>query len=306
MPMERSTHIVDKIILIEGDKIKLSNPNKLLWPNLGITKVDYLKYLIYLSPYIIKHAKDRFLTTIRYPDGYHKKFFYQKKVPSYAPDFVETCEWKDGSLYINLNKQATLVWLGNLASLEFHTTFNKIQKPLSPSSLVFDLDPSEGQIFEQVIEVALRVHETLNKLNVTSYVKTSGATGLQIYIPIGEKYDYDTARKISKFFAEYFANKYPDIITIERLKDKRGSKLYFDYLQMWEGKSIITPYSPRATQYASVSMPLRWEEVEKGIKPEDFTIMNALDRINDIGDLFDPLLNKNTIQSFEFVLEQIQ
>ncbi|GMQ59736.1 non-homologous end-joining DNA ligase [Vallitalea sediminicola] len=297
---------MDKIIMIDDNKIKISNSDKLLWPELGISKVDYLKYLIYLTPYIIKYAKDRFLTTIRYPDGYDKKFFYQKKVPSYAPDFVDTAKWKDESKYINLNKQATLVWLGNLASLEFHTTFNRIQKPFSPTNLVFDLDPSEGQVFEQVIEVALKVYDTLNKLNITSYVKTSGATGLQIYIPMGEKYDYNEARKISKFFAEYFANKYPDIITIERLKEKRGGKLYFDYLQMWEGKSIITPYSPRATKYASVSMPVKWEEVKEGIKPQDFTIFNALDRIKKVGDIFEPLLDNKNVGSFSSILQQIK
>jgi bifunctional non-homologous end joining protein LigD len=303
--MERSLLIVDNIIIIDDIKIKLSNPNKLLWPELGITKVDYLKYLIYLSPYIIKHAKDRYLTTIRYPDGYNQKFFYQKKIPSYAPNYVDTCEWKDGSLYINLNKQTTLIWLGNLASLEFHTTFNKIHNPFYPNNIVFDLDPSQGQVFDQVIEVALKIYETLNKLNIKSYVKTSGATGLQIYIPIGDKYDYNVARQISKFFAEYFSNKYPEIITIERLKNKRGKKLYFDYLQMWEGKSIITPYSPRATKYASISMPLKWEEVEKGIKPEDFTIINAMARLKKMGDLFEPLLNNNNTQDFNFILQEI-
>ncbi len=297
---------MDNFLIIDDYRVKVSNPDKLLWPELGITKVDYIKYLIYLSPYLLSHAKDRFLTTIRYPDGFDKKFFYQKKVPRYAPDYVDTCEWKDGSRYINLNKQATLVWLGNLAALEYHTTFNRIQKPDSPINLVFDLDPSDGQVFEQVIDVALKINETLKKLNVISYIKTSGATGLQIYIPIGEKYDYDTARKISKFFAEYFAGKYPDIITIERLKEKRGNKLYFDYLQMWEGKSIITPYSPRATKNATIAMPVTWEEVEKGIRPEDFTIMNALKRIKEKGDLFQVLLSQNNSQNFDFVLEQIE
>lgn len=297
---------MNKFIMINDNKIKISNPDKYLWPELGVTKVDYIKYLIYLSPYIIKHAKDRFLTTIRYPDGYSKKFFYQKKVPGYAPDFVNTADWKDGSKYINLDSQATLIWLGNLASLEFHTTFNKIQNPFAPTSLVFDLDPSEGQTFNQVIEVALLIYKTLNKLHINSYIKTSGATGLQIYIPIGEKYDYNTARKISKFFAEYFAKKYPRIITIERLKENRGNKLYFDYLQMWEGKSIITPYSPRATSSASISMPLRWEEVKEGIKPSDYTIMNAIERIKKNGDIFDPLLNRNNAQNINLILQQIK
>ncbi|QUI23594.1 DNA polymerase domain-containing protein [Vallitalea pronyensis] len=297
---------MDNFLIIDDHRVKISNADKLLWPDLGITKVDYIKYLIYLSPYLLSHAKDRFLTTIRYPDGYDKKFFYQKKVPQYAPDFVETCEWKDGSMYINLNNQATLVWLGNLAALEFHTTFNRVQKPNAPINLVFDLDPSRGQVFEQVIDVALKVHETLKKLKVTSYIKTSGATGLQIYIPIGEKYDYDTARSISKFFAEYFAGKYPDMITIERLKEKRGQKLYFDYLQMWEGKSIITPYSPRATKHATIAMPVTWDEVEKGIRPEDFTIINALKRIDEKGDLFANLLSQNNVQNMDFVLEEIK
>ncbi len=279
------------IINIDGHEVKITNPEKILWRELGIRKIDYIQKLIELAPYIISHAENRLLTTIRYPDGVNGKSFYQKNLPNHTPAWVDRHSWKETD-YINLNHLATLVWLGNQAALELHTSFNLTQKEEYPTSLVFDLDPSKGQIFNDVIEVALLIHDTLISLEIKSFVKTSGATGLQIYIPLGGRYDYNTARKMNKFFASYFEQKYPKLITIERTVSKRNKKLYFDYLQMWQGKTIITAYSPRATANATVSMPIQWDELKKGIKPEDFTLLNVIDKIKEKGDLFEPLNNR--------------
>lgn len=279
---------VDKIML-DNREIKITNPDKILWPSLGIRKIDYIVKLIELAPFILPHTTNRLLTTIRYPDGVEGKSFYQKNIPQYAPEWVESVEWKN-THYIVLNSIATLGWLANQAALEFHTAFNYYQYQDYPTSLVFDLDPSKGQPFEQVVEVALIIFHTLTGLGINSYVKTSGATGLQIYIPIGIKYNYDLARLINHFFGEYFSRKFSKLITIERMTDKRGNKLYFDYLQMWHGKTITSVYSPRATVSATISTPLEWEELNKGIKPEDFTLLNIRERLEDKGDLFAPLL----------------
>jgi bifunctional non-homologous end joining protein LigD len=292
------------LINVDNYTVKITNSEKLLWPNLNIKKIDYIKFITLLSQYIIPYTKDRLLTTIRYPDGVNGKFFYQKQIPNYAPEWIDTLKYKNNT-YINLNKRATLIWLANQAALEFHVSFNKYTEELYPTSLVFDLDPSTGQTFNDVVEVAIRIHETLINLNINSYVKTSGATGLQIYIPIGNKYDYNTARNISLFFAKYFCEKHPNLITIERLKNKRATKLYFDYLQMWHGKTIISPYSPRATEPASISMPLKWEELNNNIKPSDFTLVNCLERLNQYGDLFEPTLVKNNSQNLDFLLQYV-
>ena len=269
--------------------IKLSNPDKLLFPEAGITKLDYAKALHQLSPFLLYYTKNRNLTTIHFPDGAGKKSYYQKSIPSHAPDFVVRREM-DGNEFVVLDSLETLLWMGNMAALEFHIPFNAMDSPDYPDALIFDLDPYEGQTFPQVIEAALIVHETLEELGINSFCKTSGATGIQIAIPAGRKLHYDTAREINQFFGHYFAGKHPKVFTIERKVNARGKKLYFDYLQMWRGKTIISPYSPRATKTANVSTPLLWEELKKGVAPEDFTLKTIGKRLKKLGDIYQPVL----------------
>jgi bifunctional non-homologous end joining protein LigD len=292
-------------IIIEGKKLKISNPEKLLWPEAGIRKIDYLARMIELSSFIIPHAKDRLLTTIRYPDGISGEFFFSKNLPDYAPRWIKSRKWND-TQYAVLDSVPTLAWFVNMAALEFHTSFNTFTKENFPSWIVFDLDPSESQSFNDAAEVSLLINETLDSLGITSYVKTSGSTGLQIYIPTGGKYNYNDARKINEFFGRYFSEKYPKKVTIERMKEKRGNKLYFDYLQMWHGKTITMVYSPRANKNASISMPVTWEQIKSGIKPGDFTLNNAYEHLKKTGDIFKPLLtSKKPEESFELVTEHI-
>lgn len=286
---------------VEGRRIDVSNPEKLLWPEAGITKEIYVSSVLELAPYILPYSRGRLLTTIRYPDGIHGESFFQKSCPAYAPEWVATAAYGDVN-YIVLDSAPTLVWLATQAALEFHVTFNTADREDYPTYLVFDLDPSKGQGFEDVIEVALRVHETLEALSVKSFVKTSGATGLQIYIPVNGRYDYDRARLINEFFARYFSQKYPKLITIERIVKNRGKKLYFDYLQMWYGKTIATAYSPRVGEKAPVSMPVDWGGLPR-IKPEDFTLLNAHKLLAEAGDRFKGLLE--TGQDLDFIFEKI-
>lgn len=293
-------------MLTFGDKkIKLSNPDKLLWPEAGITKKEYLMTMVALSPWLLPHAGDRELTAIRYPHGIHGDSFFQKNTPAYAPKWITRHATNDIE-YTVLDSASTLAWCISQATLEFHTAFNTISKEDYPSSIVFDLDPSKGQVFEDVIEVALLVKETLDALAIKSLIKTSGASGLQIYIPCGSQFNYETARELNHFFGTYFSQKYPKKITIERLVEKRGAKLYFDYLQMWQGKTITMVYSPRAKETANISMPVEWEEVRKGIRPEDFTLRNALERLQKKGDLFKPLLENHPQESLNTLLEHVK
>ena len=292
-------------IHIDGFPVQITNPEKMLWPELGIRKIDFIMKLMEISSYVLPHARDRLLTTIRYPDGINGKSFYQKNIPTYAPEWVDHQPWQEVE-YILLNKRATLAWLGNQAALEFHVAFNRYQHEQFPSALVFDLDPSEGQTFDQVVEVALIIRKTLESLGLQSWIKTSGATGMQIYIPIGEKYTYNQARKMNEFFGKYFSELYPNLVTIERMVKNRGKKLYFDYLQMWQGKTITLVYSTRATKNATVSTPVEWTELEKGIKPTDFHLLNIKDRLEEKGDLFAPLYDKKQIQILDPILQFIK
>lgn len=299
--MERNL-LMTTAIDVDGIKVNITNPEKVLWPELEIRKIDYIQTLIKLAPYILPHTKNRLLTTIRYPNNIHNKFFFQKKVNEHTPRWIERIK-KDNDAYINLNNRATLIWLGNQAALELHTSFNRINE--NPTSLVFDLDPSEGQNFNNVIEVALVIEEELNKLNISSYPKTSGATGLQIYIPIESKYSFHQARALNEFFANFFAKKYPKLMTIERSVNKREHLLYFDYLQMWKGKTIISVYSPRAVSSGSVSTPVTWEEIRRGIKPSDFNLLNILNRLGEKGDLFNIFISRENNQNLDFILNYI-
>ncbi len=275
-------------IEVEGHNISISNPEKHLWREAGIRKIDYLKALAEMAPYMLPHTTDRALTSIRYPHGVGDKSFYQKRPPAKAPDFVNVVDI-EGDTFINLNNLPTLLWLGNLAVMEFHTPFCRFTDGML-YSLVFDLDPSEGQTFGDAAQCALCVHETLEELGIESLAKTSGASGLQIYIPTA-KLTFEQGRSINEFFGKYFAEKYPQLITIERQVNKRGRKLYFDYLQMWRGKNIISVYSPRAVACGAVSMPITWDELKAGIEPCRFTLKNAPERLRQKGDMFQKLLS---------------
>lgn len=287
------------------EKINFTNLDKMLWPDIGVKKIDYFQILAQLSPYIIPHTSDRILTIIRYPNNIHNESFYQKRIPAYAPKWIDRLSYGN-SEYINLNKLSTLLWLANSSALEFHVGFNKLNENLI-SYLVFDLDPSEGQCFEQVAEAALTINEELNKLNLVCHAKTSGASGLQLYIPIKKIYTYEQGRQFNTFFAQYFSEKYPKLITIERSVKKRGALLYFDYLQMWKGKTIISVYSPRAVKSGAVSTPITWEELDKGNVPSDYHLLNIFDRIKSKGDLFKSFLDqKRVYQDLEFIVKHLK
>jgi len=290
---------------LKKNKLQISNPDKLLFPDAGINKIEYAKKLYELSGYILKYTKDRNLTTIHYPDGVEGKSYYQKNMPSHAPEFVSHILIGDID-YIIMDSVETLLWMGNMAALEFHIPFNSINRPNHPDALVFDLDPSEGQSFDQVTDAAMIIYNNLKELGIESFCKTSGATGLQVVIPLGGEIDYDTARKINEFFGQYFTQKYPEIFTIERKVNERGKKLYFDYLQMWKGKTIICPYSPRATKTANISAPVLWEEVEKGVLPEHFTLNNIMTRLSEKGDLYEPVYQSGLDRGLKNLIAQIK
>ncbi|SFE12470.1 bifunctional non-homologous end joining protein LigD [Paenibacillus catalpae] len=273
-------------VMVEGQEIKITNPDKPLWPEHGITKSMYLERLAFLSPFLLKHCKDRYLTTIRYPHGYADKSFYQKNCPEPRPDFVHIARSENIS-YVHLDNLPTLLWLGNLACLEFHASFDRISNPDYPTEWILDLDPSREEE-PRIIEAAALVGKLLESLNIESVPKTSGATGVQIIVPVQQKYSFDQLRGLGQFVGDYLSRAYPQLFTVERLTKNRGDLIYVDYLQHYRGKTIAAPYTPRARYGAPVSTPLKWDEVYAGgIKPADFHLLNIADRLQRYGDLID-------------------
>lgn len=286
-------------IRIEGEEVTITNPDKLLWPEVGITKQQYLQRLAELSPYLLRYCRNRFLTTIRYPGGIHSKFFYQKNAPEPLPDFVKTAQHEDIN-YIVLDNLPTLLWLGNLAAIEFHPSLHYVGDIL-PCEWMIDLDPSQDDE-PRIMEAAAYVGDILTSLGISSVPKTSGATGVQIIIPIEYGVTFDQLRSIGQFVARYATEKYPSFFTIERLKKDREGKIYFDYLQHYSGKTLAAPYTPRARQAASVSTPLTWDEVRKNPHPSEFNLLNIGERLQQRGDL----LQQVKPQSLELILRHLQ
>lgn len=273
---------MNEIYVLDGRPLHLTNLDKILWPKARVTKGQLISYYLAISPYMLPHLADRLITLIRYPDGVEGKSFYQKKRPNYTPDWIPSHPFQ-GIDYLLVAERAALVYLANIGALEIHTSFQKIPEN-EPSEMVIDLDPSvEG--FGRVVEAALLIKEELDALRLPSWVKTSGATGLQIFIPLKKGHTFQQTRAFLTFFARYMTGKRPDLITIERRVHLRGRKVYFDYLQHWRGKSLIAAYSTRARPHPTVSTPLRWQELS-GLRPEDFTIDAVTERVRRIGDPF--------------------
>jgi bifunctional non-homologous end joining protein LigD len=282
-------------------KLTITNPDKIMWPSTSTTKADYIAYLHRVADFVIPYTKDRLLTLIRYPGGVDGKYFYQKHAPAHTPEWVKKVS-RGEDRYILCNNRETLYWLGNQAALELHIAFNTYSREDEPTELVFDLDPSVDS-FSHVREAALIMRDALLGVGLDPYVKTSGATGLQIFVPIHPGYTYSQTRRVSRFIAEFLVQKHPGLLTVERLKRKRGDRLYIDYVQHASGKTLPAPYSTRARETPNVSTPVRWEEIEKGCKPEDFTIFTVPDRLEKHGDLFAPLHRATGRQSLEAILQ---
>ncbi|MFC4768978.1 non-homologous end-joining DNA ligase [Effusibacillus consociatus] len=273
--------------------VRVTNLEKLLWPEAGITKADYIQYVIEMSPYLIRHLKDRPLTVVRFPNGIYEKSFYQKNAPKDTPDWVQTFavysrESKRDIHYILANNTATLIWLANQACIELHPWYSRFQNPDSPTNIAIDLDPTAPG-FEKVRKVAFGIKEVLDDLGLSSYPKTSGATGLQIFIPIRPGFTFEHTRTVTEFIGRYMAKTYPDLATVERLVKDRGDQVYVDFLQHAPNKTLVGAYSARPVPDAKVSAPVTWQELAQGALPEDFTIHTMPNRVKQVGDLFAPM-----------------
>lgn len=272
-------------------EIEISKPNKHLFPS--ITKRDYVLYLRQVAPILLPRLYNKRLTMIRYPDGIHEHSFFQKHLPDYAPEYIQTVPGDDDEEDILCQDLKTLLWFGNHAALEFHVPFQTIYSGY-PDEMVFDLDPPTLKEFPLAITAAQLIKDMCEHNDFQPFVKTSGKTGLQIHIPLEpESMSFDKTREFMEAVAKVLVQKYPNDYTIERLKKNRGKRMYIDYIQHAPGKTIVAPYSPRATEQATVATPLYWHEVTEQLDPTSFTIHNIPNRLKELGCPFLQMPNLN-------------
>lgn len=285
----------ESYVSVSGHEVKLTNLDKSLWPE-GLTKAHLVKYYWDMAPYLLPHLFNRPLVMKRYPDGLAGEPFYQKECPDYAPDWIlrHPVEHSEKVVhYIICNDAATLVWLANQTCLEMHPWLARIENVGCPDLAVMDLDPSAEDSFQDVLEIALLVKEALSQFGLQSYPKTSGATGLHIFVPLVPIYAYKTVAQAMRYIAELIVNINPGKDTIERKVKQRQSKIYLDYLQNGRGKTMAFQYSLRPFPGAPVSTPLDWEEVKaQSITPASFTIHNIFARLKAKGDIYQDVLTK--------------
>lgn len=283
---------------METGKVNLTHLDKIFWPDEGYTKGNVIDYYNAVYPHIIKYMKDRPESLFRTPNGIKEKGFFHKDAGLSAPKWVESMPLYSESAekevhYIICNDKDTLLYLANFGCIEMNPWNSRIQNLDKPDYLILDLDPSEKNTFEQVIETANVIKEVLDKAGAKAFPKTSGATGIHIYVPLGAKYTYDEARDFAHNIAIKSQEQLPGLTSLDRNLAKRGKdKIYIDFLQNSKGQTLACAYSLRPRPGATVSTPLEWSEVKKGLRPSDFTFKNTMQRIEKKGDLFSGVLLK--------------
>lgn len=278
-----------------GHELKFTHLSKVYWPEDQVTKRDLFNYYYQVAEYILPYLKDRPMSLNRFPGGINGQSFYQKDVKGKAPDWARTFPYTTGEgeakEYLVGDDEATLLWMVSLGCIEMNPWFSRVNSPDNPDYCVIDLDPDK-QNFDQVVEAALAVKEVCDQMDVPSYCKTSGSTGIHIYIPLAAKYSYDQSQMFARIIVSLVHQRIPEYTSLERMIPARKGKMYLDFLQNRPGATIAGPYSLRPKPGATVSMPLHWEEVKPGLKMTDFTIFNALERLKSEGDLFKGVLGK--------------
>ena len=284
---------------VDGYIIESKHPDKLYWPEAGITKRDLMDYYNEMGDYMIRFLKDRPLTLHFFPYGIHRFSFYKRDYDIKAPkEFIEVYLYQEKSqdkvLRVPVVKnKAGLVYLGSRGCLEIHAWASRYPHFDKPDFVVFDMDASDEVPFEKIIKATNLLHKKLEKLNLVSYVKTSGGSGIHVYIPVKLGYSFDEVRAWATQLAEQLADEHPDFITTikRQRKSHAGDKVVIDFMQNVITRNTAAPYSPRANPEARVSTPLKWEEVNKGgFTPSDFTMKTVPERVKKIGDLFADIL----------------
>jgi bifunctional non-homologous end joining protein LigD len=304
---------IEEEIRSGGRLLKLSNLDKLFWPEEGITKGDLLAYYRAVAPVALPHLRDRPFTMKRYPDGWQGNFFFQKDAPRGMPEWIKRVRIKvstretprrvreiDAPL---VNDELSLLWMVNMGCIDLNAWYSRVDKPDRPDFVLFDLDPAADAGFPETIEVALLVKEVMDALGLACFPKTSGSKGMHVLVPVERRYSYSDTREFAEIVAGALARTHRGLVTTEWTKSKRRGVL-IDANQNGEGKTIASVYSVRPRAGAPVSTPLRWEEVTQDLDPEAFTMDAVLARVERFGDLYEPVLT--TKQRLEPALRMLE
>ncbi len=286
---------------VGGQKVQVSNLDKVLYPENQFTKAQVIDYYIRVSEYLLPHFRDRPVTLKRYPDGVRGEFFYEKDAPRFAPKWIQTfpVPRRAGGAdicYILVNDLPTLVWCANAASLELHPFLHRVPELQRPTSVVFDLDPGEGADILSCVEVAFLLRELLAGLQLECWPKVSGSKGIQVYVPLNSAITYGTTQPFARAVAELLAKQHPALIVAEMAKSERPRKVFIDWSQNSDFKTTIGVYSLRAKHgQPFVSLPVSWDELKKAVRSKSANDLYwspdaALERLQRTGDLFGPVL----------------
>lgn len=286
----------DKQITVNGHQLDVSHLNKIYWPKEGISKRDMLNYYHQIAPYILPYLKDRPLSLNRFPNGTTGPSFYQKDVSGKSPQWVKTFPYTtaEGLMreYPVGSEEDTLLWMASLGCIEMNPWFSRVSQPDRPDYAVIDLDPDNHNSFQEVVKVALEVKNILDSISIMGFCKTSGSTGIHVYIPLGAKYTFAQSQSLIKAIVDIVNMRMPELTTLKRMVGSREGKMYLDFLQNKPAATIASPYSLRPKPGGPVSTPLQWDELMPGLSMYDFNIVNTLERLKSKGDLFKGVLGE--------------
>jgi bifunctional non-homologous end joining protein LigD len=287
-------------VAVEGRELTLSNLDKVLYPKTGFTKGQVIDYYTRIAPVLLPHLAGRPLTLKRYPNGVEGHFFYEKRCPSYRPDWFKTAEVWSGRnkgivAYCVVDDLPSLIWVANTASLELHPSLSKAPDIETPTAVAFDLDPGAPADMVDCARLGLRLRDLFEQMGLQSFPKTSGSKGLQIYVPLNTPAAYESGTKdFALNIARLFEKQFPDEVVHQMKKDLRPGKVLIDWSQNDQHKTTILVYSLRAKERPTVSTPLTWDEVETVVASRDpeqvvFEADDVLKRVEQHGDLFAPV-----------------
>ena len=288
----------DNVVLtVDAREVRLTNLRKVFWPERGLTKGDLLQYYADVANVLLPHIRDRAMVMKRYPHGAAGKFFFMKRAPEPRPAWIRTCAIDHGSENVIdfpvIDDRAALLWVINLGCIDLNQWYATCDDVDRPDYLHFDLDPGVGATFDHVIETAGVVREALDTLKMPSLVKTTGSRGMHLYVPIVRGPEQKQVWTFAKALAQELASRTPSLITSEyRVAKRPRGRVLVDYNQNRWGSTLASIYSVRPRPEATVSTPVTWKEVEKGVRIEDFTMDNVPARVAKLGDLWKPLLAK--------------
>jgi bifunctional non-homologous end joining protein LigD len=276
---------------VDGHTVRLTNLQKPFWPEEGITKGDLLRYYLEVSDYLLPHLVNRAMVMKRYPHGAGGEFFFQKRAPVPRPEWIDICSIEHASASVIdfpiVRDLASLLWIVNLGCIDLNPWYARCDDVDRPDYLHFDLDPVEGADFEDVLKVALLVHEALDALKMPNFAKTTGSRGIHVYVPIERSPTQKEVWAFSKEFAQSMEKLHPDIVTAEyRIAKRPKGHVLVDYNQNAWGRTLASVYSVRPKARAPVSTPVTWDEVKRGFSIDDFRLDNVPARVRKVGDLW--------------------